>query len=166
MTEHGCSTGRPARLLAPPQERCPPSNTSRRSTPSEPLRVPVPLRMVKHVLPRDTAVVAYDVDLADRLREILANEPGLVERLMFGGLAFMVAGHMAVSASGQGGLLLRVDPAQTDTLVVDPRASRFVMRGREMDGWLRIDIDARASDDELNRWIKHGVGYARSLPPR
>ena len=122
--------------------------------------------MVKHVLPRDTAVVAYDVDLADRLREILANEPGVVERLMFGGLAFMVAGHMAVSASGQGGLLLRVDPAQTDTLVVDPRASRFVMRGREMDGWLRIDIDAHASDDELNRWIKHGVGYARSLPPK
>ncbi len=122
--------------------------------------------MVKHVLPRDTAVVAYDVDLADRLREILANEPEVVERLMFGGLAFMVAGHMAVSVSGQGGLLLRVDPAQTDTLVVDPRASRFVMRGREMDGWLRIDIDARASDDELNRWIKHGVGYVRSLPPR
>jgi TfoX-like protein len=124
------------------------------------------LRMVKHVLPRDTAVVAYDVDMADRLREILANEPGVVERPMFGGLAFMVAGHMAVSVSGQGGLLLRVDPAQTDTLVVDPRASRFVMRGREMDGWLRIDIDARASDDELNQWIKHGVGYARSLPPR
>ena len=122
--------------------------------------------MVKHVLPRDTAVVAYDVDMADRLREILANEPGVVERPMFGGLAFMVAGYMAVSVSGQGGLLLRVDPAQTDTLVVDPRASRFVMRGREMDGWLRIDIDARASDDELNQWIKHGVGYAKSLPPR
>jgi len=85
--------------------------------------------------------VAYDVDMADRLREILASEPGVVEKPMFGGLAFLVAGHMAVSASGQGGLLLRVDPAQTDTLVVEPRASRFVMRGREMKGWLRIDID-------------------------
>jgi hypothetical protein len=122
--------------------------------------------MVKQVLPRDTAAVAYDVDMANRLREILASEPGVVEKAMFGGLAFMVAGHMAVSASRQGGLLLRVDPAQTDTLIVDPRASRFVMRGREMDGWLRVDIDARATDDELDRWIQHGVGYARSLPPK
>ncbi len=122
--------------------------------------------MVKHLLLPDTAVVAYDVDMADRLREILASEPGVVEKPMFGGLAFMVAGHMAVSARGQGGLLLRVDPVQTDTLVVDPRASRFVMRGRKMEGWLRIDIDARATDDELKGWIKHGVGYARSLPPK
>lgn len=110
--------------------------------------------------------MAYDVELADRLRETMANEPGVVERRMFGGLAFMVAGYLAVSASGQGGLLLRVDPVQTDALIVDPRASRVVMRGREMDGWLRVDIDARATDDELNRWIKHGVGYARSLPPK
>jgi TfoX N-terminal domain len=111
-------------------------------------------------------VVAYDIDLADRLREILAGEPGVVERPMFGGLAFMVSGHMAVSASGKGGLLLRVDPAQTDALIVDPRASRFIMRGREMDGWLRVDLDARATDEELNRWVEHGVSYARSLPPK
>ncbi len=110
--------------------------------------------------------MAYDVDMADRLREILASEPGVVEKSMFGGMAFMVAGHLAVSASGQGGLLLRVDPAQADTLIADPRASRFVMRGREMGGWLRIDIDAYATDDELKEWIKHGVGYARSLPPK
>jgi TfoX N-terminal domain len=110
--------------------------------------------------------VAYDVDIANRLREILASEPGVVEKPMFGGLAFMVAGHLVVSASGQGGLLLRVDPAQTDALIVDPRASRFVMRGREMDGWLRIDIDADATDHELKEWIKYGVGYARSLPPK
>ena len=109
--------------------------------------------------------MAYDVDLADRLREILASEPGVVEKPMFGGLAFMVAGHMAVSASGQGGLLLRVDPAETDALIVDPRASRFVMRGREMDCWLRINIDAYATD-ELVEWIRHGVDYARSLPPK
>jgi len=110
--------------------------------------------------------VAYDVDIADRLRELLASEPGVVEKPMFGGLAFMVAGHMAVSASGQGGLLLRVDPAQTDALIVDPRASRFVMRGREMDGWLRINIDAHATDEELKEWVKHGVDYVRSLPPK
>lgn len=122
--------------------------------------------MVKQRVGRDTAVVAYDVDMANRLREILADEPGVVEKAMFGGLAFMVAGHMAVSASGQGGLLLRVDPAQTDALIVDPRASRFVMRGREMDGWLRINIDAHATNNELKEWIKHGVGYARSLPPK
>jgi hypothetical protein len=110
--------------------------------------------------------VAYDVDIANRLREILASEPGVVEKPMFGGLAFMVAGHLAVSVSGQGGLLLRVDPAQTDALIADPRASRFVMRGREMDGWLRIDIDADATDHELKEWIEHGVGYARSLSPK
>ena len=110
--------------------------------------------------------MAYDVDIADRLRELLASEPGVVEKPMFGGLAFMVAGHMAVSASDQGGLLLRVDPAQTDALIVDPRASRFVMRGREMGGWLRINIDAHATDEELKEWIKYGVDYARSLPPK
>jgi len=110
--------------------------------------------------------MAYDEALANELRELLAPEDGVTEQRMFGGLAFMVAGHMAVSASGQGGLLLRVDPAQTDALIVDPRASRFVMRGREMGGWLRIDIDAHATDDELKEWIKHGVGYARSLPPK
>lgn len=111
-------------------------------------------------------MVTYDVDLALRLRELLAGEPGVTEKRMFGGLAFMVAGHMAVSASGQGGVLLRVDPAESETLIADSRASRFVMRGREMSGWLRIDIDASATDDELNRWIEHGVRYATSLPPK
>ena len=110
--------------------------------------------------------MAYDVELADRLREALAGVPGVVEKRMFGGLAFMVAGHMAVSVSGRGGLLLRVDPARADSLIADPRASRFVMRGREMDGWLRVDIDAYATDDELNRWVGHGVGYVSSLPPK
>jgi hypothetical protein len=81
-------------------------------------------------------------------------------------LAFMVAWHMAVGASGQGGLLLRVDPDQTDALIVDSRTSRFVIRGREIHGWLRINIDAPATDDELKEWIKHGVGYAKSLSPK
>ncbi len=110
--------------------------------------------------------MAYDVEVADRLREALIGEPGVVEKAMFGGLAFVVAGHLAVSASGQGGLLLRVDPAQTEALLDDPRATRFVMRGREMNGWLRVDVDAGVTDDELSRWVEHGVAYARSLPPK
>jgi hypothetical protein len=110
--------------------------------------------------------VAYDLDMADRLREILAGVPGVVEKRMFGGLAFMVAGHMTVTASGRGGLLLRVDPARTDALLADPRASRFVMRGREMDGWLRVDLDATAADDELGRWVGYSLDYVRSLPPK
>jgi len=110
--------------------------------------------------------VAYDVEMADRLREILAGEPDVVEKSMFGGLAFLVAGHMAVTVSRQGGLLLRVDPTQADTLLADPRATRSVMRGREMDGWLRVDIDAYAADDELNPWVRRGVEFARSLPPK
>jgi hypothetical protein len=85
---------------------------------------------------------------------------------MFGGLAFMVDGHLAVSASGQGGLLLRVDPARTEALVIDPRASQCVMRGREMHGWLRVDIDEQVTDDELRRWVRHGVGYIRSWAPK
>lgn len=84
---------------------------------------------------------------------------------MFGGLAFLVDGYMAVAAV-QGGLLLRVDPMRTDTLVASARASRFVMRGREMQGWLHVDIDARLPAEELAGWVEHGVGYARSLPPR
>lgn len=85
---------------------------------------------------------------------------------MFGGLAFLVTGRLAVSASSQGGLLLRVDPTQTETLLTDPRAQPFVMRGRDMSGWLHIDVDTSATDDELNRWIEHSLGYVRSLPPK
>ena len=81
--------------------------------------------------------MAYDEDLANRIRELLADEQGLVEKKMFGGLAFLLGGNMAVSASGQGGLLLRCDPEQTDALVQKPHAARFEMRGRAMDGWLR-----------------------------
>ena len=114
----------------------------------------------------EDAAVAYDLDLADRLRELLAREAGVVEKRMFGGLAFLVAGRLAVSASGQGGLLVRVDPVATDELARDPRARPFVMRGREMDGWLRVDIDARATDRDLVRWVSLGVSYARSLPPK
>ncbi|HEX4253227.1 MAG TPA: TfoX/Sxy family protein [Pseudonocardia sp.] len=110
--------------------------------------------------------MAYDVEMADRLREILAGEPDVVEKPMFGGLAFLVAGHLAVAVSRRGGLLLRVDPAQTDTLAGQPGATRWVMRGREMAGWLRLDIDAYAADDELNPWVRRGVEFVRTLPPK
>ena len=105
----------------------------------------------------DTVPVAYDEDLAERIREAVAAEDGLTEQRMFGGLAFLINGNMAVSASGQGGMLLRVDP---------PHARRFEMRGREMDGWLRIDPDALGTDADLTHWVTLGVTYARSLPPK
>src|SRR3954465_12071948 len=96
----------------------------------------------------DTVVVAYDEDLANRVRELVQDEPGLTEKRMFGGLAFLVHGNMAVSASSQGGLLLRIDPAQADTLTAEPQVRRFEMRGREMDGWLRVDPEAVEADDD------------------
>jgi TfoX/Sxy family transcriptional regulator of competence genes len=114
----------------------------------------------------DTGGVAYDEDLADRLREALQREDGLTEKRMFGGLAFLIGGNMAVSASSKGGLLLRVDPADTERLVAEPAAERFVMRGREMDGWLRIDADGLETDADLEKWVRRGVDYARSLPAK
>ena len=109
--------------------------------------------------------MAYDADLEDRVREVVAGEPGLTEKRMFGGLAFLIDGHMAV-ASGKGGLLLRVDPAETESLVNEPHIGRFQMRGREMDGWLRVDTEAVESEEDLRRWVSRGVTYARSLPPK
>jgi TfoX/Sxy family transcriptional regulator of competence genes len=110
--------------------------------------------------------MAYDDNLANRIRAVVQDEPGLSERRMFGGLAFLVHGNMAVSASGQGGLLLRVDPTRTESLVAEPHVRRFEMRGREMDGWLRVDVEALTSDDDLRGWVSHGLAYARSLPPK
>jgi TfoX/Sxy family transcriptional regulator of competence genes len=110
--------------------------------------------------------MAYDEELADRLRTVLADRPGLTEKRMFGGLAFLVNGNMAVSASSQGGLLLRVDPNDTGTLVAEPHVERFVMRGREMDGWLHVEPAAVESDDALRSWVARGAAYARSLPAK
>jgi len=110
--------------------------------------------------------MAYDEELAERLRAVLAREKGLTEKRMFGGLAFLLGGHMAVAASGKGGLLLRCDPAVTETLVTEPGAGRFVMRGKEMDGWLYVAPDAVEDDAALQRWISHGVDYVRGLPPK
>jgi TfoX N-terminal domain len=110
--------------------------------------------------------VAYDEELAERVRAVVHAEPGLSEMRMFGGLAFLLNGNMAVSASGQGGLLLRVDPATTETLIREPHVQRFEMRGRAMDGWLHVAAEAVDSGDDLRRWVGHGVAYARSLPPK
>jgi hypothetical protein len=110
--------------------------------------------------------VAYDADLANLIRELIAAEPDVAEQKMFGGLAFLIGGNMSVSASGQGGLLLRCDPAETDELVKKPHAARFEMRGRTMDGWLRVAPEGVRSKRELEPWVKVGVAYARSLPPK
>ena len=108
----------------------------------------------------------YDQELADRIREIVGPEQGLTERRMFGGLAFLINGNMAVSASSQGGLLLRIDPSETEALTSHAHVRRFEMRGREMDGWLRVGEEALEPDDELRRWVDKGLTYARSLPAK
>jgi TfoX/Sxy family transcriptional regulator of competence genes len=110
--------------------------------------------------------VAYDEDLANRIRELMADEAGVTERKMFGGLAFLVGGHMAVSASGRGGLLLHVDRADTEELLAKPHAQPFEMRGRTMEGWVRVEADGVKSKRQLERWVARGVTHARSLPPK
>ncbi len=110
--------------------------------------------------------MAYDEKLAARIRELVAGEKGVAEKKMFGGLAFLVGGHMAVAASGRGGLMVRVDPAESDALVAKTKARVVEMRGREMPGWLRLDTDDLKSKRQLETWVARGVGYARSLPPK
>ena len=107
--------------------------------------------------------MTYDAELADRIRDVLHGEPGLAEKRMFGGLAFLVDGHLAVSASGRGGLLLRVDPALIASLVDPPHVRRFEMRGREMDGWLHVEDQAVGTDEQLAHWVAHGLAYVRTL---
>jgi hypothetical protein len=109
--------------------------------------------------------MAYDEELAERIRGLLPDAP-VAEQKMFGGLAFLVGGHMAVAASGKGGLMLRCDPADSERLVSEPGASRMEMRGKEMDGWLRVTSEAVADDAALSRWIAVGTSYAASLPPK
>ncbi|MDL4816709.1 TfoX/Sxy family protein [Actinomadura opuntiae] len=110
--------------------------------------------------------MAYDHDLADLVRELIAGEERVTEQPMFGGLAFLIGGNMAVAASRQGGLLVRVAPDDAETLAADERVRPMVMGGREMRGWLHVDIDAGSPDDEVRRWVSRGVGYARSLPAK
>jgi TfoX/Sxy family transcriptional regulator of competence genes len=110
--------------------------------------------------------MAYDEDLANLIRECLAGEAGVTEKGMFGGLAFLIDGNMAVAASGQGGLMVRVDPEQTEALLAEPHAQPFEMRGREMTGWLRVAAEGVRAKEGLDPWVGRGVAYARSLPPK
>ena len=110
--------------------------------------------------------MAYDHDLADRVRELVSVEPGLSEQAMFGGLAFLIHGNMAVAASGQGGVLVRVDPADSDRLVASTAAERMEMGGRSMNGWLRVPAENVRTKRDLSRWVGLGLRYAQTLPPK
>jgi TfoX/Sxy family transcriptional regulator of competence genes len=110
--------------------------------------------------------MAYDEDLADRIRELLGAASGVVEKRMFGGLAFLVNGNMAIAASGQGGLLVRVAPDDTETLLAGEHVEPMVMRGREMRGWLRVGADGVQTKRQLEEWVERGADYARSLQPK
>jgi TfoX/Sxy family transcriptional regulator of competence genes len=112
--------------------------------------------------------MAYDEELADRIRSLLAAEKEkVVEKKMFGGLAFLVRGNMSVAASGQGGLLVRVDPAETDALMAEPGVEEFDMGGRgPMKGWLRVSSAVLQDNAILGSWVARGLGYARTLPAK
>jgi TfoX/Sxy family transcriptional regulator of competence genes len=110
--------------------------------------------------------VSYDEDLAARIRELVQGEGGLTEQKMFGGIAFLIGSNMAVSASGQGGFLVHVDPAASDELVATTPARPMEMRGRAMRGWLRVDTEHVRTGRELARWVAMGTAYAHSLPAK
>jgi hypothetical protein len=110
--------------------------------------------------------MAYDEALASRIRDLIGPDPELTEKKMFGGLAFLIRGHMAISASGQGGVLVHCHPERSDDLVATTPATVAVMQGREMPGWLRVSADDVATDDALSPWVEIGIGHARSLPPK
>jgi TfoX/Sxy family transcriptional regulator of competence genes len=110
--------------------------------------------------------MAYDEELADRIRELVRSESDLTEKKMFGGLAFLIGGNIAVAASGQGGILVRVAPAQSDTLVATTNARLMEMRGRRLQGWLRIDAEDVRTKRQLADWVELGTTYARSLPAK
>ncbi len=110
--------------------------------------------------------MAHDEDLARRIRALLDGEDGIDERRMFGGLAFLLGGNLAVGASGQGGLMLRVDPHETEALLAEPHARPMEMRGRPLDGWLRVDAEGVREDEALAPWVARGVAAARALPAK
>jgi TfoX/Sxy family transcriptional regulator of competence genes len=110
--------------------------------------------------------MAYDEALADRIREQVAKERGLSEKKMFGGLAFLIGGNMAIAASGQGGILVRADPEQSQKLATAPGVSTAVMRGRAMAGWLRVESEHLRTKAQLAKWVKIGTAYARALPAK
>ena len=108
----------------------------------------------------------YDEGLADRIRALLADQRHVTEQKMFGGLAFLIGGNMAVGVSGQGGLLVRVDPTESDALVASTNATLMEMRGRQMQGWLRVGAADVRTKPQLAKWLKLGAAYAGSLPPK
>jgi TfoX/Sxy family transcriptional regulator of competence genes len=110
--------------------------------------------------------MAYDEELADRIRALLGDRPELTEKKMFGGLAFLIGGNMAIAASGQGGILVRVDPDESAELVASTPAELMEMRGRTMAGWLRVDTADVADDGALAQWVDRGTAYAASLPAK
>ena len=110
--------------------------------------------------------MAYDEALAGRIRDLVAGERGVTEKKMFGGLAFLIGGNMAIAASGQGGLLVRVDPDESEALLAKTGARMMEMRGRAMPGWLRVEAGDVSTKRELAKWVERGVGYARSLPAK
>jgi TfoX/Sxy family transcriptional regulator of competence genes len=110
--------------------------------------------------------MAYDQELAERIRRLIGSDPELTEKKMFGGLAFLIRGNMAIAASSEGGAMVRVDPAHSDTLVATTKATPMNMRGRDMPGWLRVSPGDLRTDDQLAHWVEIGTGYARSLPPK
>ncbi len=106
-----------------------------------------------------------DEDLAQRVRELVEGTYSLSEKRMFGGLAFLVNGHLGIAVSGSGGLMVRADPAQAADVVDEPRVAPMVMRGRELKGWLIIAPEALVEQDDLRRWVQLGMTYAEGLPP-
>ena len=110
--------------------------------------------------------MAYDEELAERIRALVGNRAGLTEKKMFGGLAFLIGGNMAIAASGQGGILVRVDPDESDELVASTPAEMMEMRGRTMAGWVRVDTADVADERALAEWVERGTAYASSLPPK
>ncbi len=110
--------------------------------------------------------MTYDEVLAQRVRDLATGTPNLTERKMFGGLAFLVGGNMAIAASGQGGLLVRVDPEESSALVATTQAELMVMRGRPMEGWLRVASEDVETKQSLASWVKRGLVYAASLPAK
>jgi TfoX/Sxy family transcriptional regulator of competence genes len=110
--------------------------------------------------------MAYDEDLANRVRELLGSERGVDEKRMFGGLAFLINGNMSVAVSGQGGLMVRVPPEETAKLLERDHVSPMVMAGRETRGWLRVAAEGVKTKRQLSNWVTRGVGYARGLPAK
>jgi TfoX/Sxy family transcriptional regulator of competence genes len=110
--------------------------------------------------------MAYDEDLANRLRELLADEDAVTEKKMFGGLAFLVRGNMAVSASRNGGLLARIDPAETAKALARPHVALMEMRGRTMDGWITVAPEGVKTKRQLGAWVTRSLAFVRTLPAK